>query len=143
MKKKTKTKTKETHSNAIGYVLWLFGFTGSHRFYFGYPISGFIYMVTFGLFGVGWLIDLFLIPSMDNHADRTYTAGKYDYDLIWIAQTYLGWLGIHKFLMGKKLEGFLYMFTLGFFLIGWAYDFVTLNEQIDELNKSTNEAPFR
>ena len=29
-----------THSLLIGYVLWIFGFLGSHRFYFGKPISG-------------------------------------------------------------------------------------------------------
>ena len=132
---------KETHSKAVGYVLWLFGFTGSHRFYYGYPVTGMVYFLTFGLFGLGWLIDFFLIPAMDNQADKKYTPGDYDYDLIWIAQTYLGWTGLHKFMMGKKGEGFLYLFTLGFFLIGWAFDFVTLNEQIDELNRSKDEAP--
>jgi len=25
--------THETHSIAVGYLLWLFGFTGAHRFY--------------------------------------------------------------------------------------------------------------
>ena len=29
-----------THSKLIGYVLWVFGFTGSHRFYYGKPVSG-------------------------------------------------------------------------------------------------------
>ena len=28
-----------THSVLVGYILWLFGFTGSHRFYFGKPIQ--------------------------------------------------------------------------------------------------------
>jgi len=28
---------QDTHRKAIGYVLWIFGFTGSHRFYYGYP----------------------------------------------------------------------------------------------------------
>jgi TM2 domain-containing membrane protein YozV len=30
----------DTHLKSVGYVLWLFGFTGAHRFYFGKPISG-------------------------------------------------------------------------------------------------------
>ena len=30
----------DTHFKTIGYLLWLFGFTGAHRFYFGKPISG-------------------------------------------------------------------------------------------------------
>ena len=29
---------EDTHSLAVGYVLWIFGFTGAHRFYFGNPI---------------------------------------------------------------------------------------------------------
>ena len=49
----------DTHLKSVGYVLWLFGFTGSHRFYFGKPISGTIFFFTFGLLGIGWLIDLF------------------------------------------------------------------------------------
>ena len=46
-----------THSTLIGYLLWIFGFTGAHRFYFGRPISGIIWFFTLGLFGIGWLYD--------------------------------------------------------------------------------------
>ena len=35
----------KTHSVLIGYILWIFGFTGSERFYYGKPISGTIYFV--------------------------------------------------------------------------------------------------
>lgn len=55
----------DTNDMRIGYLLWLFGFLGSHRFYYGKRISGTIYFFTFGLFWIGWIIDLFLIPSMD------------------------------------------------------------------------------
>ena len=48
--------TNDTHLKSIGYILWLFGFTGAHRFYFGKPISGTIYFFTLGLLGIGWLI---------------------------------------------------------------------------------------
>ncbi len=58
----------DTHSKTIGYILWIFGFTGAHRFYYGKPISATVYFFTFGLLGIGWLIDLFLIPSMDRQA---------------------------------------------------------------------------
>ena len=64
--------TQSTHSMTIGYIVWIFGFTGSHRFYFGRPISGTIWFFTAGLCGIGWLIDLFLIPSMDREADFRY-----------------------------------------------------------------------
>ena len=49
----------------VTYVLWLFlGFYGAHRFYLGKHGSGLLYLLTCGLFGVGWLVDFFLIPSM-------------------------------------------------------------------------------
>jgi TM2 domain-containing membrane protein YozV len=62
----------DTHSKVIGYLLWLFGFTGSHRFYFGEPITRTIWFFTGGLFLIGWIVDLFLIPSMDRDADRRF-----------------------------------------------------------------------
>jgi len=40
---------KDTHLKSIGYILWLFGFTGSHRFYYGKPITGILYFFTLGL----------------------------------------------------------------------------------------------
>lgn len=123
-----------THSKAIGYILWIFGFTGSHRFYFGKPISGTIWLLTFGLLGIGWLIDLFLIPGMDRAADRRYVTGPLDYTVAWILQTFLGIFGAQRFYMGKWVTGLLYLFTGGLFGIGWLYDFCTLNGQVSELN---------
>ena len=49
----------DTHSLLVGYLLWIFGFLGAHRFYFGRPISGTVYLFTFGLLGIGWIVDLF------------------------------------------------------------------------------------
>lgn len=52
-------------STPIAYLLWFFfGLLGIHRFYLGRPISGVIYLLTGGVFLIGWIIDLFLIPSM-------------------------------------------------------------------------------
>lgn len=127
---------QDTHSKTIGYVLWIFGFTGSHRFYFGKPISGTIWLFTGGLLGVGWLIDLFLIPGMDRDASRSYTAGPIDYTVAWLLQTFLGPLGIHKFYMGKVGMGLLWLLTGGLLGVGWIYDFWTLNEQVSEANRA-------
>lgn len=123
-----------THTPLIGYLLWLFGFTGSHRFYYGRPISGTIYFFTLGLFFIGWLVDLFLIPGMDRQADLRFTSGPTDYNVAWILLTFLGLFGIHRMYMGKWLTGILYLVTGGLFGIGYIYDFWTLNDQLSQLN---------
>jgi TM2 domain-containing membrane protein YozV len=125
-----------THSKLIGYVLWIFGFTGSHRFYYGKPVSGTIWFFTAGLLLIGWIIDLFLIPSMARRADLRYVAGPIEYSLAWILLTFLGVFGVHRFYLGKWGTGILYLVTLGIFGIGLIYDFWTLNSQISELNLS-------
>lgn len=124
-----------THSQLIGYILWIFGFMGAHRFYFGFPLSGTIYFFTLGLFLIGWIVDLFLIPGMDNSADMKYTSGAKDYTLSWILLTFLGIFGLHRFYLGKWLTGLLWLLTGGLLLLGLLYDLWTLNEQIDEVNR--------
>jgi len=85
---------RNTHSKLMGYLLWIFGFTGAHRFYFGKPITGTIWFFTFGLLGIGWLVDLFLIPSMDRRADLKYVPGPLDYSLAWLLMVFLGFFGV-------------------------------------------------
>lgn len=34
------TQAQDTHSVLMGYLLWIFGFMGAHRFYYGKPITG-------------------------------------------------------------------------------------------------------
>jgi len=131
------TSDQDTHRKSIGYILWIFGFTGSHRFYYGKPLIGTIYFFTFGLLGIGWLIDLFLIPSLDRQADLRFTAGPIDYSVAWLLHTFLGIFGIHRMYMGKWLTGILYLLTGGLLGFGYLYDFWTLNDQITILNKGT------
>ncbi len=125
----------DTHSKLIGYALWIFGFTGSHRFYYGRPITGTIWFFTLGLLGIGWLIDPFLIPSMDRAADLRFETGNIDYSLAWLLLTFLGIFGVHRMYMGKWLTGILYLLTGGLFLLGYLYDYWTLNTQISEINR--------
>lgn len=127
--------TSNTHSTLMGYILWIFGFMGAHRFYFGRPISGTLYFFTLGLFFIGWIVDLFLIPGMDRRADYTYRPGPINYNICWILLTFLGIFGIHRFYMGKWLTGLIYLLTGGLCLIGIIYDYWTLNEQITERNR--------
>ena len=126
--------TNDTHLKSVGYLLWIFGFTGAHRFYYGKPLTGTLWFFTLGLLGIGWLIDLLLIPGMDRQADLRYQSGRTDYTVAWLLLTFLGLLGIHRFYLGKIVTGVLYLLTGGLFGLGILYDFWTMNEQVSQLN---------
>ncbi len=126
--------SSDTHRKSIGYLLWIFGFLGAHRFYYGRPVTGTIWFFTLGLLLIGWIIDLFLIPAMDREADLRFRTGRYDYSVAWVLLTFLGLFGIHRMYLGKWFTGILYLFTGGFFLVGVLYDFWTLNTQITVRN---------
>ncbi len=128
----------DTHLKSIGYLLWIFGFLGSHRFYYGKPVTGTLWFFTLGLLGVGWLIDLFLIPGMDKEADWRFTSGNVDYNLAWILLTFLGVFGVHRMYQGKWVTGIIYLLSCGLFGLGVLYDFWTLNEQISVQNSRNN-----
>ena len=125
---------QQTHSVLFGYLLWIFGFLGLHRFYYGRPISGTIYFFTLGLLFIGWIVDLFLIPGMDRDADIRFIDGDIDYNIAWLLLAFLGVFGIHRMYMGKWLTGIIYLLTVGLFGIGYIYDLWTLNDQISLIN---------
>jgi len=51
---------------------WMIGLGGLHRIYLGRYGTGFLYLFTWGLFGVGQAIDLFTIPRMvEDENNRT------------------------------------------------------------------------
>lgn len=56
-----KAVAEERYSSSTAVILWLgglFGLAGLHRFYLGKPVTGIIWLLTWGLFGVGQLVDL-------------------------------------------------------------------------------------
>ena len=124
-----------THSVPLGYLLWIFGFTGAHRFYYGRTWTGVLYYCTFGLFLVGWVVDFFLIPNMERESNQRYSQGNYDYSIAWLLLTFLGVFGAHRFYLGKWISGIIWLCTGGFFLIGLLYDFLNINEMVSEQNQ--------
>jgi len=58
---------------SIAYMLWaacFLGVCGLQRMYNGKIGTGLLYLFTFGLFGVGQFVDLFLIPGMVRDANN-------------------------------------------------------------------------
>lgn len=124
-----------THSVSMGYILWIFGFLGVHRFYYGKPVTGTLWFCTLGLLGIGWLVDLFLIPGMDEQADLRFTPGRKDYNTAWLLLVFLGLFGAHRMYMDKWLTGIVWLCTGGLFSLGYLYDLWTLNTQLTTVNQ--------
>src|SRR3712207_6058536 len=62
-------------NTGVAYLLWctwFLGFAGVHRLYNGKYVSGVIWLFTFGLFGIGQVIDLALIPGMVEEKNLKY-----------------------------------------------------------------------
>jgi len=99
-------------------------------------VTGTLWFFTGGLLLIGWIIDLFLIPSMDARADRRYVAGPLDYNIAWLLLAFpiTGLLGLHRFYMGKIVTGIIWLLTGSLFGFGWLYDLWTLNDQVSDLN---------
>jgi len=59
-------------STVVAYLLWCLifvGLGGIHRLYAGKVLTGLLWLVTGGLFLVGQIIDLVLIPGMIDYAN--------------------------------------------------------------------------
>ena len=69
----------------IAYMLWAAGFMGVcglQRLYVGKIGTGLLYLFTFGLIGIGQLVDLFLIPGMVQDANNRFLVGQLTPDLL-------------------------------------------------------------
>ena len=63
---------KYSKSIFVCYLLWfLFGLIGLHKFYVRKTGIGVLYIFTGGLFLLGWVIDILLIPSQVQEVNET------------------------------------------------------------------------
>jgi hypothetical protein len=68
---------KEPKDKSVSYLLWLaclLGVSGLQRIYLGRYVSGAFYIITWGWFGIGQLLDLALIPGMVDDENLKYMA---------------------------------------------------------------------
>lgn len=60
-------------STTTAYLLWFFlGLLGIHKFYLGKSGIGFLYLISGGLLGIGWLIDLFTLSGQVDRYNALY-----------------------------------------------------------------------
>ncbi len=55
----------------FAYLFWFaswFGFAGLHRFYLGKPVTGLLYLITWGFGGLGTIYDAFTMPAQVRRA---------------------------------------------------------------------------
>ena len=58
---------KPLHNKFVALLLCIFlGFLGAHKFYEGKTGMGIIYLLTAGLFGIGWFIDIIVLIFKPN-----------------------------------------------------------------------------
>ena len=71
--------------SGTAYLLWalgLCGVCGLQRFYLGQPVPGVLYLLTFGVCGVGQLIDLFLIPGEVRNANLSASGNNNQQNIV-------------------------------------------------------------
>ena len=76
----TNGEISESGQTALSYLFWLAGCSGVcglHRFYNGKIGTGVLWLCTFGLLGVGQLVDLALIPGMAETRSRQLKEKRY------------------------------------------------------------------
>lgn len=115
-----------------------YNFPGLHHFYLRQYVQGVFYMFTFGLIGIGWIIDAFRMPCMvkaynkktyeENQEKSTCTAFAF-------GVSPFGLLGVHHFYLNRMYFGLLYLFSFGFCGVGWIVDWF----RIPNLTMRANE----
>ncbi len=131
------------NSIKYSYLFWgagILGLNGCHRLYNGKIVTGLVWFFTLGLFGVGQLIDLFLIPGMvEEHNAKVkpklnISSHKIKYSYLFWGAGILGLNGCHRLYNGKIVTGLVWLFTFGLFGVGQLIDLFLIPRMVEEHN---------
>ncbi|KAK7088166.1 uncharacterized protein [Littorina saxatilis] len=129
----------EPRSLADAYILWFpCGLFGFHHFYLRNYGMGFLYLFTFGLLGIGWLVDIFRMPSMVREANNNSpnkpirTANQCTAHILALSPA--GILGGHHYYLDRPIWGLLYTLTFGLCGAGWVMDWFRTHQLVKRAN---------
>ena len=121
------------------YVTWILGIFGAHHFYLGNTEFGFAYLFTFGMAGVGWLVDFFRMPILVDRANEENPSPEKHLDDAYILTFPLGVLGLQHFHLGRTGWGIIYSLTFGLFGFGFLIDMIRMPYLVREVNEAIRE----
>eukprot|EP01119_Soliformovum_irregulare_P024253 TRINITY_DN8652_c0_g1_i1.p1 TRINITY_DN8652_c0_g1~~TRINITY_DN8652_c0_g1_i1.p1 ORF type:complete len:617 (-),score=176.31 TRINITY_DN8652_c0_g1_i1:7-1857(-) len=148
---RTETPNQKYYNQLVdAYILWFpFGIFGFHRIYLDEIWLALGYFLTAGYFGIGWLIDLFLIPKllkeanarMEQHPQGTFLANrdKSLWQTILLSIPLSGCFGLHQFYVKRYFFGVLYLITFGLGGMGPIVDLFRARKYVETANGDSND----
>lgn len=125
-----------------GKPVFLFFPKGIHHYYLRNWGWGVAYTFTGGLFGIGWLVDAFRLPSLVRSTNKRLEEERMNAmpPVVSLCNAYafgatpLGIFGAHHFYMGRKGFGMFYLMTLGLCGFGWIVDWFRMKWLVHRTN---------
>lgn len=123
------------------YILGIgLGWLGLHWFYLGRHKWGVLYLLTFGLMGVGYAMDLLRMPLLVHRARHGWAEPDLPRDIVDLYVMCLSPLGIlfglHHWYLGRYRWALGHCCTVGFLGVGWAVDLFRLPCLVHEFNRT-------
>ena len=116
--------------------------SGLHHHYLRRHGWGLLYLLTLGLFGVGYISDWIRMPihlKRYNEKEAKRKQGIKEPPRYYLDEAYVlafpgGIFGFHNFYLGRYPWGLLYMCTLGMLGIGWLIDLIRMPYLVQDAN---------